>query len=92
MRNAKSLSRQERRALMPETSRFVDACQSEFGPVHVVYATEGGCEWNSPDMAKVTKAVCLTDMECWDDVGRRSVSLGHSNLRSGVGRRKVGNR
>lgn len=65
MRNAKSLSREERRALMPVTSRFVDAFQAEFGPVHVVYAAEGGCEWNSPDMARVNRSVTLLDMDCW---------------------------
>lgn len=65
MRNAKSLSREERRQLMPQTSAFVDAFQAEFGPVQVVYAIEGGCEWNSPDMMKVRYSVRGDELECW---------------------------
>lgn len=75
--------------MMPETSRFVDAFQAEFGPVHVVYANEGGCEWNSPDMARVNRSVSLADLECWYVA---SSSVGGRDLRGRVGRRKVGDR
>lgn len=89
MRNAKSLSRQERRELMPETSSFVDAFTAEFGPVHVLYANENGCEWNSPDMTKVRYAVRGDELECWYEARRLGSSVGDSLRRPGVRNRKV---
>lgn len=74
---------------MPETSSFVDAFTAEFGPVHVLYANENGAEWNSPDMAKVNKAVPIRDMECWHDARRRSAAVGDSVLGRRLRNRKV---
>lgn len=71
---------------MPETSTFVDAFSVEFGPVHVVYANENGCEWNSPDMTKVRYSVRGDELECWYEA--RRLAMGDSV--PGRRNRKVG--
>lgn len=49
MKDAKKLSREERRKEMPDVARMVDEVEREFQGTKVVYACENGWEFGRPD-------------------------------------------